>query len=283
MRYKYSIISAVVAAASFLYGHPGFTQVLGTADNFAVLGSSTVTNAGSTDVTGDVGVDPGSSIVGLAGDPGIVNGTTYTAGAVALQAQNDATLAYNGLVGMSSTSVLTGTDLGTLVLTPGVYTFAATAQLTGPLVLNAQGLNNAAFVFQIGSTLTTASSSSVSLINAGLNDGIFWDVGSVATLGTNTSFIGNIFANQGITLADGAGINGRAIALNGAVTLVDNNISNTSVESPNGFDNGLMYGTDGEIVPVSNPVATPEPATVYLLCLGLALWPLKRFLSWKMI
>jgi hypothetical protein len=255
MRYKFLVISVITASAGFLYRPAsGFAQVLDTSDNFAVLGSSTVTNTGSSSVTGDLGVDPGSSITGF--PPGTVDGTIYTAGAVPLQAQTDAAAAYNGLASMAFTSSLTGQDLGGLTLTPGVYTFASSAQLTGPLTLNAQGLNNAVFTFQIGSTLTTASSSSVVLINAGSNDGVFWQVGSSATLGTDTSFIGNILADQSITLDTGTDIScGRAIALNGAVTMDTDTVSNTCGTNISGYDNGLKLGPNGGVVPVTVPAS----------------------------
>jgi Ice-binding-like len=251
MRYKFWAISAIAAVTALLYNPAsGFAQVLDTADNFAVLGGSAVTNTGSSTVTGDLGVDPGSAITGI--PPGTVDGTIYTAGAVPLQAQTDATAAYNGLASMAFTSTLTGQDLGGLTLTPGVYTFATSAQLTGPLTLNAQGLNNAVFNFQIGTTLTTASSSSVVLINAGSNDGVFWQVGSSATLGTNTSFIGNILADQSVTLNTGTDIScGRAIALNGAVTMDTDTVSNTCGTNISGYDNGLKLGPNGGVVPVS--------------------------------
>jgi len=251
----------------FLYGSTiVFAKVLNTAGNFAVLGNSTVTNTGSSTITGDVGVDPGSAITGF--PPGTVNGTIYTAGTVTLQAQIDAAAAYNVLAGMSSTGNLTGQNLGSLTLTPGVYTFATSAQLTGPLVLNAENINNAVFDIVIGSTLTTASNSSVTLDNAGLNDSIFWIVGSSATLGTDTSFTGNILADQSVTLTTGADINGGdAIALNGAVTLDDNNI---------------YTGYNGD-TPITNPIATPEPATLYLLGLGLGLIGFMKFKRNKIV
>ena len=127
--------------------------------------------------------------------------------------------------GLAPTQNLTGQNLGGLTLTPGVYSFSSSAQLTGTLTLDAQGDPNALFVFQIGSTLTTASNSSVVFINGGQGNNTFWQVGSSATLGTGTAFTGNILALASITLTTGANIRcGRALARNGAVTQDHNNI-----------------------------------------------------------
>lgn len=262
MRYKYSIISSIVALTIFLFSPtPGFASLLGFADSFAVLGSSTVTNTGSSVVTGDLGVNPGSAITGF--PPGIVNGTIYGPGGLSLQAWNDATSAWTGLQNMPFTINLTGQDLGNRTLTSGIYHFDSSAQLTGPLTLDAQGLNNAFWNFQIGSTLTTASSSSVALINPGSNNGVFWQVGSSATLGTGTSFLGNILADQSVTLTTNADIVcGRTFALNGAVTLDTNDISANCASR--GFSGGLDIDENGNVAPV-----VPEPATLSLLGLGL--------------
>ena len=149
----------------------------------------------------------------------------HAADAVALQAQNDLTTAYNAAAGLAPTQNLTGQDLGGLTLTPGVYFFSSSAQLTGTLTLNDLGDPNAQFVFQIGSTLTTASNSSVVTINGGSMPGcnVFWQVGSSATLGTGTAFEGHILALTSITLNTGATIlDGSALARNGAVTLDTN-------------------------------------------------------------
>jgi len=191
---------------------------LGTEQSFAVLGGSTVTNTGPSVITGNLGVSPGTAVTGF--PPGIVTGgTTHAADAVALQAQNDTTTAYNNLAGQVCTSDLTGQDLGGKTLVAGVYCFSSSAQLTGALTLDAGGDSNAVWVFKTGSTLTTASSSAVLLTNGGQPCNVFWQVGSSATLGTTTSFVGSILALTSITLNTGANVSGRVLARNGAVTL----------------------------------------------------------------
>ncbi len=222
-------------------------DILGSADAFGVLGASAVTNTNASVVFQDLGVWPGTSITGF--PPGIVLGTIHNDDAVAHQAQLDALTGYNVLAGMSRTGTLTGQDLGGLTLDSGVYFFASSAQLTGQLTLDFQGLSNMMVVFQIGSTLTTASASSVLIINPGSNDQVFWQVGSSATLGTTTDFYGSIIADASVTLDHGANINcGRAIALNGAVTMDLNNI-----------DTGNCAGGLG---------STPEPGTIALVATG---------------
>jgi uncharacterized protein with beta-barrel porin domain len=202
-------------------------SVLGTAATFGVLAGSAVTNTGGTVINGNVGVSPGTSITGFF-PPGIVNppGVIHNNDAVAGQAQIDLTTAFNNLATKPPTADLTGQDLGGKVLTPGVYTFSSAAQLTGTLTLNGLGNPNAVFIFKIGSTLTTASGSSVVLINGAQGGNVFFKVGSSATLGTGTSFTGDILALTSIALNTGANINcGAALARNGAVTLDTNKIS----------------------------------------------------------
>ena len=229
---------AIIGIATFLFGTTAFAQIsLDTAQTFGVLGGSAVTNTGPSVVNGNVGVSPGSSVTGF--PPGIVlGGTIHAANGVSAQAQTDLTAAYNAATGIACGTDLTGQDLGTVgVLTPGVYCFSSSAGLTGTLTLNMQGNPNAFFLFKIGSTLTTASASSVALINTGgatCPQNLFWQVGSSATLGTGTAFAGNILALTSITMTTGATLNGRALARNGAVTLDSNTVSNCGVVAPAG-------------------------------------------------
>ena len=210
-----------------LAGNPPVTALappLGAAQTFAVLGGSTVTNTGSSVITGDLGVSPGSAVTGF--PPGLVSGgTIHAADAVALQAQNDTITVSNSLAGQACTSDLTGQDLGGLTLVPGVYCFSTSAQLTGVLTLNAGGVASAVWVFKTGSTLTTAPGSSVLLTNGGRPCNVFWQVGSSATLGTTTSFIGHVIALTSITLNTGASVSGSVLARNGAVTLDSNTVA----------------------------------------------------------
>ena len=194
---------------------------LGTAASFVGLAGSTFTNTGSGVYYGNVGVSPGTEVVGF--PPGeVMDGEIYRGGSVPAQAQLDALAAYNDLAGQVCDTDLTDQDLGDQTLQPGVYCFDTSAQLTGDLVLDALGDANAVWVFQTGSTLTTASGATVRMINGGQALNVFWQVGSSATLGTTTHFSGNILADQSITLDAGAGLLGRALSLHGAVTMDTN-------------------------------------------------------------
>jgi hypothetical protein len=201
---------------------------LGSAASFAVLGGQTVTNTGPTVVTGDLGVSPGTAITGF--PPGVVSGTIHAGDAVASQAQAAVVSAYNELAGRTCTANVSG-DLSGLTLTPGVYCASSSLGLSGTLTLDAQGNPNAVFIFKIGSTLTTASGSNVNLINNAAPCNVFWQVGSSATLGTNSDFAGSILALTSITATTGASIAGRVLARNGSVTLDTSEVTMSCVQA----------------------------------------------------
>ena len=200
---------------------------------------------------------------------------THAADAESLQAQSDTTTAYINLASQSCTSDLTGQDLGGRTLVPGVYCFSSSAQLTGALILDAGGDASAVWVFKTGSTLTTASNSSVLLINGAQPCNVFWQIGSSATLGTGTSFVGNILAGKSVILDSTASICGRAFAqTSGAVTLIDNNITidcNNAAFVGGPTDTGSLgfSGGSGSSGSGSGSQTVPEPGNLTLLGMGL--------------
>ncbi len=203
---------------------------LGTADSFAVLAGAGVTNTGPTIIKGDLGTCPAPAITGF--PPGIVNGTIHASDAVCLQAQSDLTIAYNDAAGRAPTTTYPGVkDLGGETLTPGVYKADAFA-ITGTLTLDAQADPNAVWIFQAGSTLITAPNSRVVLINSAQPCNVFWQVGSSATLGVGSTFVGTVLALTSITANTNATVEGRLLARNGAVTL-DSNTVTRPVCAPN--------------------------------------------------
>ena len=196
---------------------------LGSAHSFAVLGASTVTNSGPTVITGDVGVSPDTSITGF--PPGIVlGGALHPGDAAAAAAHADASIAYNDLVaepcGTNLSGLILGTSPGAVTLAPGVYCFDSSAQLTGTLTLSGSGV----YIFQMGSTFTSATGASVVLANGATGGNVFWQVGSSATLGTGTALVGSFLAAVSITVTAGTSSLGRVIALNGAVTMDTNTL-----------------------------------------------------------
>lgn len=195
---------------------------LGTATSYAVLAGSTVTNTGPSTINGDVGVTPGAAVIGF--PPGTVNGTIHAADAAAGQAQSDLTTAYNDAAGRIPPVAIAG-DLGGLTLTSGVYKSASSVGLTGALTLDAQGDPNSVFIFQAGSSLTTASASRVNLINGASPCNVYWQVGSSATLGTASTFVGNVLALTSISLNNAVTVQGRVLARNGGVTLINDTIN----------------------------------------------------------
>lgn len=203
---------------------------LGTAANFAILAGAEVTSTGNTAVTGDLGVWAGTGVSGFAaivpGGPGTVSGSIHAGDSVAQIAQGDLTTAYNDAAGRTLAPVdVANADLGGRTLAPGLYKSSGTLFLTGDLTLDAQGNANAIFIFQVASSLGTASGSQVILAGGAKAANIFWQVGSSAVLATTTVFKGTIMADQSISLATGANLEGRALARIGSVTLDGNVIT----------------------------------------------------------
>lgn len=195
---------------------------LGTAANFGVLAGTTVTNTGATTVHGDLGLYPGSSVTGF--PPGTVTGTKHINDTVAALAQTDLTTAYNNLAGRTGATNVSG-NIGGQTLTPGLYKSTSSLEISsGDLTLDAQGNASAIFIFQIASTLTTTTDRKVILTGGANAFNVFWQVGSSATIGTNSTFKGNILAYASITLTSGATLEGRALARTGAVTLDTNSV-----------------------------------------------------------
>lgn len=224
------IMFQTLAAASTSGSGPQAPSLASSA-TFAVLGGSAVTNTGSSVITGDLGVSPSASITGF--PPGTVIGTIHNNDAAAAQAQVDLTAAYTDLAARPAGTVESA--LGGLTLPPGTYTSGSSMSLTGTLTLDAGGNPNAVWIFQMGSTLTTASASSVVMINGGNPGNVYWQVGSSATLGTTTSFLGNILALTSISANTSASVQGRLLARNGAVTLASNAVSKVSGSSGSAF------------------------------------------------
>jgi hypothetical protein len=234
---------------------------LGAAQSFAVLGGSTVTNTGPSVVNGDLGLSPGTSVTGFGGPGnGTVNGTTHVADAVALNAQNAMTTAFNQLFAQAcNTTFGVPTNIGGSTLTPGVYCFASSAQITGDLTLNALGDPNAVFIFKTGiagaSTLTTAPGSRVLLVNGTQACNVFWAVTSSATIDTTSTFVGNILAQASISVNNGAHLFGRALA-KAAVTLINDVVDATVCAG------AVPPGPGPAPVPGPTPGACPTVPTI---------------------
>jgi hypothetical protein len=195
---------------------------LGAAANFGVLAGTTVTNTGLTNVIGDLGVSPGNAVTGF--PPGTVTGTEHINDTTAAQAQTDLTTAYNDLAGRTGATLVSG-NIGGQTLTPGLYKSTSSLEISsGDLTLDAQGNASAIFIFQIASTLTTTTDRKVILTGSTNAFNVFWQVGSSATIGTNSTFKGNILAYASITVTSGATLEGRALARTGAVTLDTNSV-----------------------------------------------------------
>ncbi len=261
----------ILAAGSTAYAAGPSPVGLGTAAPFAVLaGTPAVTNSGPTTITGDVGIHPAVAVTGF--PPGTVNGTIHMADAVALQAKTDLVTAYNDAAGRPVTD--TNGSLGGLTLVAGVYNAGGVAlDLTGTLRLDGQNDPNSVWVFQATSSLITASSSSVKLINGASPCNVFWQVTSSATLGSGSTFVGTIMALTSITMASGVTVNGRALARNGKVTLKNDTITNRcsagAGASPgeSQLPDAAMSGGDAPVAPWSPFVVIGTVALVLTLML----------------
>jgi hypothetical protein len=214
----------------------GVAVPLGAAGSFSALGGQSVTNTGPSVLSGDLGVSPGSSITGFGGPPteGSYGGALHQTDAVASNAQNDLTTAYNNAAGQAKDVDLTSPgDLGGLTLVGGVYKASSSVGLTGTLSLDAQGDPDTVWIFQIGSTLTTASNSNITFVNGvGSPCNVFWQIGSSAELGTNSDFVGTVMALTSITATTGVDVIGRLLARNASVTLDTNDITNPTCAPP---------------------------------------------------
>jgi hypothetical protein len=220
---------ASVAALGLLVAIPGSAQAaavpvpLGTASSFVVLAGAGVTNTGPTTLNGDIGSYANASITGA----GLtVTGVNHGGDAVTQGAKTALVTAYNNTAGQGPTSPISG-DLNGRTLLAGVYNSASSIGLRtgGTLILDARNNPDAVFVFQAGSAVTTGSGSRILLRNGARSCNVFWQVGSSATLGVNSTFVGTIMAQESITVTTGARVVGRVLARTGAVTLDTNRIT----------------------------------------------------------
>ncbi len=282
---RLSILTLAVLGTLYGPSQVWAASLLGTADSFAVLAGSALTNVPTSTVVGNVGVwssGGANAITGFNSSPGVaVSDTQVTGGLVhsgttiAQSAQSQLTNAITSLGLLGTGTTLANADLGGLTLAPGVYTVhAGVSNLTGALTLDGQGNANAAWVFQMDSTLITSPGSSVNVINTGSGAGVFWDVRSSATLDTTTAFQGNILALASITLNTGATIGcGRALANTGAVTLGANTVIGVGCGAgSNGYSGGFTVSTSGgtPTLLAAAPTEVPLPAALPLLGAGLA-------------
>jgi type VI secretion system secreted protein VgrG len=261
-----SLVLSLICA----YASADVMPFLGKAQQFAVLGAQSVTNTNATTLHGNVGVAPGSSITGT-DNITFASGGVVRSAAVAMQAQANAAAAYERLAALTGAIDLSGQDLGSVgTLTPGIYRFSSSAALTGTLTLNFANDPGGIFIFQIGSTLSTAANSLVHVINGTSSNGLYFQVGSSATLGEGTAFAGNVLARQSVTFGSASSIVcGRAVALAGAVTMTGNTVSNDcNAYSPSlAGDYGSM-GYSGFGIAALPQGEVPEPATLALFTLG---------------
>jgi hypothetical protein len=253
-----AFIIAIGAMAGRTANAATTTVGLGTAGAFSILaGTPSITNTGATTIDRDVGIHPAASVTGF--PPGIIGGTTHAGDAVALQAKSDLVIAYDNAAGRTGTVVAGGT-LGGLTLVDGVYNSGASIlDLTGTLTLDGQNDASSVWIFQAQSSLVTASTSSVSLINGASACNVFWQVTSSATLGSNSTIVGTIMALSSITLANGVTVQGRALARNGNVTLINDTFITSACTPQTVFIPPTMppFTVAPSATPIVAPTATP--------------------------
>jgi hypothetical protein len=272
---------AVLACATPAWATPLLGSDL---SSFTVLGASAVTNVPASTIAGNVGVSSGTSITGFNSSPGVAvadlqvsGGLVHATTAVAASAQGQLTTARTNLASLGAGSTLINPDLAGLTLAPGVYTVAAgVTNLSGTLTLDGGGNVNAAWVFQMASTLITSPNAVVSMVNTGSGAGLFWNVGSSATIDVNTTFLGNILALASISMNTTAtDVCGRALAETGAVTLQQNSLSGTCtgiLAGSAGLSGGLdVTGSTVDFLPFSPVASIPVPETGMLALFGLGL------------
>jgi hypothetical protein len=212
------VVAGLVGVAPATAAQPAVG--LGTAGAFGVLAGTTVTNTGPSVISGNVGVSPGAAVSGF--PPGkVAGGVQHAADAAAQSAQDDLTTAYDSAAGRTPATAVDD-EIGGRTLLGGVYRHASGMGLTGTVTLDAENDPAAVFIFKAGSTLITAANSRVRLVNGAQPCNVFWQVGSSATLGTATSFVGTVLALTSVSLRTGSTVTGRILARNGAVTLDSN-------------------------------------------------------------
>jgi Ice-binding-like len=197
---------------------------LGSSTSVVILAGSAITSTGATNVTGDMGLSPGTSVGGF--PPGILTGTQHINDNIATQAKLDLTAAYNDAAGRTATDIVTlSGNIGGLTLTAGLYKSTSSLAISsGDLTFDAKGNAGAVFIIQIASALTTTSDRKVILSGGALAANIFWQVGSSATFGTTSVFKGTVLAMESITFNTGATLDGKALARTGNVTMAGNTI-----------------------------------------------------------
>ena len=249
-----SLILAGATALVLPVGGPA-QSILLTAGDFTLLGGTAITSTGTVGTTirnGNVGLSPGAT-TGITGFPPavIINGAIVATGGVTGQARLDLIKAQVGLAGMASTANMSTVDLGGKTLAPGVYTFNGAASQTGALVLDAQGQNSVAWVFQIGTAYTSSINSTITFINLGSNGGsdlgVFWNAGSAVNIGANNQFAGNYLAGTSIVMGGLSAGGGRALALAG-VSLDTNTVNARGGLGGGDYTGGLKYAANGAVV-----------------------------------